>query len=195
MIFEELQFSAVVLCYGPLLLVVGGIIAFAILTDRQATRTYLRNLDPRSDRERGPATRVDVDEPTVAATPAGYTVAIQPRDRESVDATVSPSTATVVEEPAPAVEAAPAPQAAEPDELRRIEGIGPKMAAVLNEAGITTFAQLANYTPAELREILNAAGVAQITDPATWPEQAELAAAGDWEALDALQDDLKAGRR
>jgi predicted flap endonuclease-1-like 5' DNA nuclease len=187
MIFEELQFSAVVLCYGPLVLVVGGIIAFAILTDRQATRTYLRNLDPRSDRERGPATRVDVDKPTVAATPAGYTVAIQPRDRESVDANVPASAATAVEE-TPAVEA-------EPDNLKRIEGVGPKMATVLNEAGITTFAQLASYTPAELREILNAAGVAQITDPATWPEQAELAAAGDWAALDALQDDLEAGRR
>ena len=32
-------------------------------------------------------------------------------------------------------------------------------------------------------------------DPSTWPEQASLAAAGEWDALQALQDELKGGRR
>ncbi len=81
------------------------------------------------------------------------------------------------------------------DDLKRIEGIGPVMERVLNEAGITTFADLAARTPEELQAILDAAGVRRITSPETWPEQAKLAAEGRWEELAALQDTLKGGRR
>jgi predicted flap endonuclease-1-like 5' DNA nuclease len=87
----------------------------------------------------------------------------------------------------------PEPQA--PDNLRRIEGIGPKISGVLQEAGITTFATLANTGADELRQILDDAGIGRISDPATWPEQAKLAAQGDWEGLEALQEELKGGRR
>ncbi len=92
---------------------------------------------------------------------------------------------------APAVAETPAGE----DDLKRIEGIGPVMERVLNEAGITTFADLAARTPAELRAILDAAGVRRITNPETWPEQAKLAAEGRWEELAALQSTLKGGRR
>lgn len=82
----------------------------------------------------------------------------------------------------------------EPDDLQAIEGIGPKIAGVLQEAGITTFAQLAQGDVGRLREILTEAGISRISDPSTWPEQAKLAADGDWEGLEALQDRLKGGR-
>lgn len=82
------------------------------------------------------------------------------------------------------------------DDLTRIEGIGPKMAQVLGEAGITTFAQLADASPAQLREILNAAGNRyRMIDPTTWPQQAALAAAGDWAGFNALTAQLKGGRK
>ncbi len=85
---------------------------------------------------------------------------------------------------------------ASPDDLTRIEGIGPKISGLLHEAGITTFAQLAATDVETLRQILVRAGRRfAMASPETWPEQAELAAKGAWDALKALQDQLKGGRR
>jgi predicted flap endonuclease-1-like 5' DNA nuclease len=80
-----------------------------------------------------------------------------------------------------------------PDDLKRIEGIGPKTAGVLQAAGVTTFAQLAAADVEHLKAILKAAGIR--ANPGAWPEQASLAAAGQWDALKALQAKLKRGRR
>jgi predicted flap endonuclease-1-like 5' DNA nuclease len=81
-----------------------------------------------------------------------------------------------------------------PDDLKIIEGIGPKISGVLQAAGITTLAQLAQTDAGELKRILVEAGI-RLGDPTTWPEQAGLAAEGKWDALAALQDSLKGGRR
>lgn len=83
------------------------------------------------------------------------------------------------------------------DDLQRIEGIGPKLAGVLGEAGIRTFATLADTEVDRLEQILREADprLLRLANPSTWPEQAALAAAGDWEALEALQNELKASRR
>ena len=94
---------------------------------------------------------------------------------------------------APAAEPA-VPQASAADDLVIIEGIGPKIAGVLNNAGITTFAQLAATEASTLAAILQRANL-RLADPTTWPEQAQLAADGKMEALKALQDSLKGGRR
>ncbi len=83
---------------------------------------------------------------------------------------------------------------APPDDLKKIEGIGPKVERLLNEAGITTYAQLANADLSKLAEILEEAHL-QMMDPGTWAEQARLAAAGHWEALQKLQEELKGGKR
>jgi hypothetical protein len=85
-----------------------------------------------------------------------------------------------------------APPAA-PDDLAVIEGIGPKIAALLQGAGITTFAELAETDPTRLESLLKEAEL-RLADPTSWPEQARLAAAGDWDALKSLQDRLKGGR-
>ena len=81
-----------------------------------------------------------------------------------------------------------------PGDLEAIEGIGPKIAGVLREAGITTFAQLAATEVSTLSEILQGASI-RLADPATWPEQAQLAADEKWDEFKALQDSLKGGRR
>lgn len=79
------------------------------------------------------------------------------------------------------------------DDIKIIEGIGPKTEAVFWAAGIFTFQQIAD-TPAErLNQILDAAGL-RLGDPTSWPEQARLAAEGDWEGLEQLQQRLKGGR-
>ncbi|MBK8781747.1 MAG: DUF4332 domain-containing protein [Anaerolineales bacterium] len=64
------------------------------------------------------------------------------------------------------------------DELTKIEGIGPKVAKVLKEAGITTFEELANATAGDLQKSLDAAGM-QMMNPEGWIDQAKLAANGD----------------
>ena len=79
------------------------------------------------------------------------------------------------------------------DDLTILEGVGPKVASVLQKEGITTFSQLAKTSQSRLEEILKAADFA-FMDPGTWPEQARLAAAGDMEGLKKLQDQLKGGR-
>jgi formate hydrogenlyase subunit 6/NADH:ubiquinone oxidoreductase subunit I len=98
-------------------------------------------------------------------------------------------------EAAPATEAkAPAP--AKPDDLTRIEGIGPKISGVLQKAGIKTFAQLAETKPDGIKDILGKAdpNLLRLADPTTWPKQARLAAADKWDALEKLQDRLKGGK-
>ena len=84
---------------------------------------------------------------------------------------------------------------AEPDDLKQIEGIGPKIEGVLNEAGITTFAHLAETEVARLQKIVREDAGITIAAPDTWPEQAGLAAAGRWDELAQLQGELKGGRR
>jgi hypothetical protein len=81
-----------------------------------------------------------------------------------------------------------------PDDLTKIEGIGPKVARVLNDAGIRTFSDLANAKAENVQETLKAAGL-QMMNPEGWIEQAALAAKGDWTTLEKLQGELKGGRR
>ena len=84
--------------------------------------------------------------------------------------------------------------AADPDDLKVIEGLGPKSAQVLTKAGILTFKALSKMSPDEIHEVLKNAGM-RIATPRSWPEQASLAAAGEWEKLKAFQDSLIGGRK
>lgn len=82
----------------------------------------------------------------------------------------------------------------EGDDLKRIEGIGPKIAEIFNAAGISTYADLAATPVEKLSEILAEAGSRYASkNPATWPEQAKLAAEGNWDVLKDLQEKLKGG--
>lgn len=82
-----------------------------------------------------------------------------------------------------------------PGDLKIIEGIGPALARILNQAGITTFEQLSNYTEEGLRQILSSAGSRfKVHDPSTWPEQARLAANGSWEELKTYQARLNTAK-
>lgn len=75
------------------------------------------------------------------------------------------------------------------DNLVLIEGIGTKIASILNGVGIYTFAQLADTPVARLKDILKAAGSRfSIHNPTTWPNQAALARDGKLDELKAWQD-------
>ena len=82
---------------------------------------------------------------------------------------------------------------AEPDDLKILEGVGPKVAAILSENGITTFAQLADTSVEKLDQILDDNNL-HMLHPGSWPQQARLAADGDWEAFEKLTEELHGGR-
>ena len=82
-----------------------------------------------------------------------------------------------------------------PDNLKEIEGIGPKIEELLNNEGIFTFAQLAATDTDTLQDILDEAGSAYNRhNPETWVEQAQLAAEGKWDELRTWQAELDGGR-
>jgi len=82
------------------------------------------------------------------------------------------------------------------DDLRKIEGIGPKIASLFRAAGLGSFEALAAAPVEQLRNILDQAGSRyRAHDPATWPQQAAMARDGRWDELQAWQDKLKGGRR
>ena len=81
------------------------------------------------------------------------------------------------------------------DDLKIVEGIGPKIEELLHAAGIKTWKALSETAASAIKEILDAAGSNfQIHDPGTWPEQARLADNGEWDALKTLQDALDGGK-
>ena len=82
-----------------------------------------------------------------------------------------------------------------PDDLKVVEGIGPKIEGLLNDAGIYTFAELANTASERIKEILVAAGSRfQMHDPGTWPQQSAMARDGKLDELKKWQDELNKGK-
>lgn len=99
-------------------------------------------------------------------------------------------------EPAPVADPVPVAAVAVDDDLTRIEGIGPRIATLLKEAGITGFAALAASHAEQLVAVLAAAGPRfRLAQPASWPQQATLLAAGDEAGFAALAAELKGGVR
>ncbi|WP_405250835.1 50S ribosomal protein L21 [Dokdonia sp. Asnod3-C12] len=87
---------------------------------------------------------------------------------------------------------ATAKKSSKADDLKKVEGIGPKIAETLVEAGISTFAELAKTDAAKISEIIAGVRGNHVTD--TWPAQAQLAADGKWDELKKWQDELDGGK-
>jgi large subunit ribosomal protein L27 len=105
----------------------------------------------------------------------------------------------VAEKPAKTTKSAsitlPSGKKVKQDDLKLVEGIGPKIEELMHAAGITTWAQLAAASNETLEAILDEAGPRfRIHDPATWSKQAAMADAAQWEELEAYQDHLKGGK-
>lgn len=133
-------------------------------------------------------------------------------EQSAVDTTVDEETERVIEalEASPAVPVEekstpkattsekitlPSGQKVTKDDLKIVEGIGPKIEELFHNAGITTWEQLANTSVDTMKEILAEAGSRyQMHDPATWAKQAALAANGQWEEFEQYLDALKGGR-
>lgn len=79
--------------------------------------------------------------------------------------------------------------------MTKIWGIGPKIEQLLHEKGVDTFAQLAKADTDAIGQILEEAGsryrLMRRELLESWSQQAELAAAGKWDELKALQEQVK----
>ncbi len=80
------------------------------------------------------------------------------------------------------------------DDLKVIEGIGPKIAELCVAGGISTWAVLADTPVGRIEEIILPLNASRIHKPDTWPAQAELLALGKWEAFKELTDRLTGGK-
>lgn len=90
--------------------------------------------------------------------------------------------------------ALPAPKIKK-DDLKVIEGIGPRIEELLNQNGIFTWSMLAKTPVDRLVRILETAnGHFKMHNPKTWPDQADLAANHRWDELKKYQELLDAGK-
>ncbi len=136
-----------------------------------------------------------------AAAPAPAEVKEAPKAAEVKDETPAPKAESKkAATPAPKTEANDAPakkstKKIKPDDLKIVEGVGPKIEELLKADGITTLEIMGDTSADRIKEILSAAGSRyQMHDPTTWPAQAKIAAAGDWDKLKEYQDSLQGGR-
>lgn len=110
-------------------------------------------------------------------------------------ARVAAPSAVKASAPAPAATKSAKASKAE-DDLTAIEGLGPKSAAALKKAGITTFAQIASMTGEELLDVVKVQGGVNVVGEATktWPKQAKFLVDGDLEGFEKYKDYLVGGR-
>lgn len=81
------------------------------------------------------------------------------------------------------------------DDLKIVEGIGPKIEGLFHNAGIRTWKDLSETSVEKCQQILDDAGERySIHKPATWPKQSELAYLGKWNELKQWQDQMTGGR-
>ncbi len=82
------------------------------------------------------------------------------------------------------------------DDLKKIEGIGPKIQELLGKAGINTFNDLSREKRDDLKKLLDEGGPQyRVHEPESWPLQARLASNGKWEELQKLQNELIGERK
>lgn len=81
------------------------------------------------------------------------------------------------------------------DDLKIVEGIGPKIEGLLKDGGIKDWGDLAKANTADLKGILKKGGDRfAMHDPSSWADQAALANESRWKELDKYQDLLIGGR-
>jgi predicted flap endonuclease-1-like 5' DNA nuclease len=81
------------------------------------------------------------------------------------------------------------------DDLKLVEGIGPKIEKLFHRAGLKTWASVAKTNPERLKEILVKGGDRfQMHNPGTWPIQCQMMVDDKWKELKAYQEKLDGGK-
>ncbi len=111
--------------------------------------------------------------PTLGGAPAPV---VAPLSTAQIDAQIAAQAAEAEASGTPRIAAA----IGEPDDLRKIKGIGPKLNTLLGELGISRYDQIAAWTPADVAEVDPYLGTfkGRIARDA-WVEQAGFLAKGD----------------
>lgn len=79
------------------------------------------------------------------------------------------------------------------DDLKKLKGIGPGIEKLLIQAGVDSWAKLAEMDEASLKRILENGKIGKFVAIDTWPRQAYLAQHGQWKALEKMQKELGVG--
>ncbi len=81
------------------------------------------------------------------------------------------------------------------DDLKVVEGIGPKIEGMFKDAGIKTWKALSEASVAQCQKILDGGGDSyKVHDPASWPMQAKMCYEGKWAELAKWQDEHDHGK-
>lgn len=81
------------------------------------------------------------------------------------------------------------------NDLKIIEGVGPVIESLLNDAGIKSWYDLSVTSTEDLQAILDARGENDgINNPSTWSKQALYAYEGKWQELNEWQENLRGGK-
>lgn len=132
-----------------------------------------------------PAAQI-ITAPPLSGTLAGVGEAIAVGAQDVVEDAVAAAAPEPAPAPAPAPSPEPAPAASTADDLSRIKGLGPKLQALLPTLGLTTYAQIAALTEADLAELDSKLGTfAGRPAKDNWVEQAKYLAAGDTAGFEA----------
>lgn len=81
------------------------------------------------------------------------------------------------------------------DDLKIVEGIGPKISDMFSGSGIKTWKALSETAVADCQKVLDGGGNRyKVHDPASWPMQAKMAYEGKWVELAKWQDEHDHGK-
>ena len=81
------------------------------------------------------------------------------------------------------------------DDLKVVEGIGPKIEGMFKDAGIKTWKALSEASVADCLKVLDGGGKRyQVHDPASWPMQAKMCYEGKWAELSKWQNEHDHGK-
>ncbi|MER9329541.1 proton-conducting membrane transporter [Mesorhizobium sp. M0152] len=120
--------------------------------------------------------------PAAAKSAAPKTAASKPVAAKATAAKATAAKSSAAPKAAPARKAAPAtakPASGKPDNLRRLIGIGPVNEKLLKAQGITSFAQIAAWTAADIKRVEDVMNFDGRIARERWVEQAKLLAAGN----------------
>ena len=114
--------------------------------------------------------------------------------REELAASGSPVHSTAIPFDTRAARAAFGKRIREND-LKLVEGIGPKIEGLFHNFDIKTWKALSETSVAKCQEVLDSGGYRYtVHDPASWPMQARMAYEGKWKALARWQEEHKHGK-
>ncbi len=163
------------------------------VTDAIAEGLAERKTEKQSSQEGAEATKTEKKE-EVKAEPIAEAAPAVEKAVAAAKEEVKEEAPKVAEKKEKAPKKAAKAKASKGDDLTKIEGVGPKAAEALTNAGLETFAKVAKAKADKMKEILTEASsrLAHL-DTTSWPKQAKMAADEKWDELKTWQESAKGG--